>query len=115
MRRAVVFAILMMLCVGMTELAESCTSSTGCTDCGFGADNKAKCTFVTYDAYCECSVTVMFGSTACAMDGVCDYMSGGGGGGGGTGGGGGGGGGCTRSAGGWCPAECTSCGTVFWN
>jgi hypothetical protein len=38
----------------------------------------------------------------------------GGGGGGGGGTGGGGGGYCTRSAGGWCPAECTSCGIVYW-
>jgi hypothetical protein len=114
MRKALVVAVLLLLSGGLGELA-ACTSSTGCTDCGFGADNKAKCTFVTYDAECECTVTVIFGSTACAFDGgACDYQAGGGGG-GGTGGGGGGGDGCTRTAGGWCPAECASCGTVYCN
>lgn len=91
----------------------NCTSMTGCTDCSFGADGKARCAFVDYDASCECTVLVMLGSTACSLDGACDYTSGGGGGGNG-GGGSGGGGSCTRSPGGWCPAECPSCGVAYW-
>ena len=114
MKKALVVAVLLLLSGGVLELA-ACTSPTGCTDCSFGSDNKAKCTFVAYDANCECTVLVTYGSTGCGMDGACDY-TGPGGGGGGTGGGGGGGGtSCTRTAGGWCPAECSSCGTVYWN
>jgi len=114
MRKALAVAWILLLFGGASGWAADCTSSTGCTDCGFGSDNKAKCTFVAYDAFCDCTVTVAYGGTACAMDGTCDYLPGGGSG-GGTGGSGGSGGSCVRSPGGWCPAECTSCGTVYWN
>jgi hypothetical protein len=111
MRRLVVVgALLLWACWAAPVGAVDCTTSDGCAGCSF-ADGAAECTFVQADGYCECTVTVHMGRTACAYDGICDYT---GGTGGGTGGGGGGGTTCSRPAGGWCPPECSSCGTVYW-
>lgn len=91
--------------------AMPCTSS-GCADCENGPDNIASCVTVSRDAHCDCSISAN-NRFMCILDDICDYT--GGAGGGGTGGGGTGGGtGCTRPVGGWCPASCSSCGTVYW-
>ena len=91
---------------------DACTSPGGCADCQNGTNNVASCITVSYDASCECSISAN-NRSMCILAGTCDYT--GPGGGGGTGGGTGGGGtSCTRPASGWCPAECTSCGTVYW-
>ena len=68
------------------------------------------CIPVEYDASCECSIDVKF-PEFCILDGECDYTASGGG---GAGGGGTGGEICYRLPGQWCPAECSSCETVFW-
>ena len=90
-----------------------CSSAGGCSDCENNSANIASCITVSYSAFCSCSISAN-NPHMCLLQDLCDYTSGSGGGGGGTGGGGGGGY-CTRSAGGWCPAECVSCGTVYWN
>jgi hypothetical protein len=98
---------------GASAYALPCTSSGGCADCENGPDNVASCITVSRDAHCDCSIGAN-NRFICILDDICDYT--GGGGGGGTGGGGtGGGGSCTRTGSGWCPAECSSCGTVYWN
>lgn len=102
-----------MLLAGGSAYAIPCSSAGGCADCENGANNVAKCITVSYDAFCSCSIDVN-NRTMCLLTDPCDYT--GPGGGGGSGGGTGGGGTtCTRPAGGWCPAECSSCGTVYWN
>ena len=101
-----------LLWAGAGAHAMPCTSSGGCADCENGADNVASCITVNRDAFCDCTISAN-NRSMCILADACDY-TGGLGGGGGTGGGGGGGTTCTRPASGWCPAECTSCGTVFW-
>lgn len=89
-----------------------CTTSGGCADCFNGEGNEASCITVSYSASCECSISAN-NRTMCLLKDACEYTGGSSGGGGG-GAGGGGGGGCTRSPGGWCPAECSSCGVAYW-
>lgn len=93
-----------------SALSADCSSSQ-CTDCGEDIHKNPKCVFVFQDAFCTCDLIVFGGTLGCGVDGTCDYT---GGGGGGQGGGGGGGTTCTRAPGGWCPAECSSCETVYW-
>ena len=88
-----------------------CSSAGGCADCQNSSTNLASCITVSYDAFCSCSISAN-NRSMCLLQDACDYTSGGGGG-GGTGGGSGGGS-CTRSPGGWCPAECNSCGIAYW-
>lgn len=91
-------------------VAQTDCSAAHCVDCKQNDLGIASCIPVSYDAHCSCSIEV--GSPQfCILDGACDY---GGGGGNGGGGGDGGGGGCFRLPGQWCPAECDSCGTIFW-
>ena len=94
--------------------AMPCNSSGGCADCFNDPDTGlASCDTVYSDAHCDCTISVT-NLRFCILEELCDYTGGAGGGtGGGTGGGGGGT--CTRSSGGWCPAECSSCSTVYWN
>jgi hypothetical protein len=103
-----------LLWLGTGAYAMACTSAGGCADCENGANNIASCITASYDAFCDCSISAN-NRTMCILSDPCDYTGATGGGGGGTGGGSGGGSGCTRPAGGWCPAECSSCGTVYWN
>ena len=97
---------------GVDLRALPCSSQGGCADCQNGPNNLALCLTVNYDAHCNCNISAE-NRTMCLLWDECDYTGPGGGGGGGTGGGGGGTT-CTRPAGGWCPAACTSCGTVYW-
>lgn len=104
---------LLATCTPASATAQACTTTSGCTDCVFNESGGAECSFVARSGSCECTVTVAYHRTACGQNGVCTYSSGGG-----TGGGGAGGGGsasCTRLPGGWCPSECSSCETVYWN
>lgn len=110
---AFLLPLLAVLSAGLTPLsAATCTSSTGCADCTGMLSGMPKCEFVKNDASCTCDLYVFGGTPACGVDGDCDYVPAGGG--GGSGGGGGGGTTCTRLAGQWCPAECSSCETVYW-
>jgi hypothetical protein len=93
--------------------AQTCTSSTGCTECESLKAGMLRCVFVNNSGSCQCEVYTFGGTPACALTGDCTYTPTGGGGGGG-GAGGGTGSGCTRPAGGWCPADCSSCTTVYW-
>jgi len=113
-RLKVLLAIFVLLVLsGAGAQAMPCTSAGGCADCENGPDNVASCVTVSRDAHCDCSLSAN-NRFMCILDDICDYTGGAGGGGTGGGGTGGGGTGCTRPAGGWCPAECNSCGTVFW-
>lgn len=106
--RAVSLMALFLVVPGSPVWAD-CSSSTGCADCD-SLHGSVKCLFVQTSASCTCTISFFGGSPQCALDGACDYTSGGGGGGGGTGGGSS----CTRTAGEWCPPECSSCTTVYW-
>jgi hypothetical protein len=99
--------------VSVAGFAANCSSTQGCAACKDPEEKSAGlvCKFVQEDAYCTCNLFLFAGSYACSLDGECDYL---GGGGGGTGGGGTGGETCYRLPGQWCPAECSSCETVFW-
>lgn len=110
--RSILFALL--LATATAAQAMPCSSSGGCADCFNDPDTGiASCDTVYRDAHCDCTISVS-NPRFCILAELCDYTGGAGGGtGGGTGGGGGGS--CTRTAGGWCPAECSSCNTVFWN
>lgn len=92
--------------------ASTCTSSTGCTDCESLRSGSLTCKFVNSNASCHCEISSFGGSPTCAVDGDCTYAPGGGGGGGG--GGGNNDPGCSRVPGQWCPADCSSCTTVFF-
>src|SRR5215218_3101933 len=110
--KVLLVASVLLLWAGAGAQALPCTSTGGCADCENGPDNVASCVTVSRDAHCDCSISAS-NRFMCILSDICDYT--GGAGGGGTGGGTGGGGtGCTRPAGGWCPAECSSCGTVYW-
>lgn len=112
--RKPILLTLFLLGVWLTTLAaaETCSSSTGCTECkDLAAGEDPQCIFVTRDASCTCDLIVFGGNLGCGEEGVCDYTGGTSGGGGG---GGGGSGSCTRPAGSWCPPECSSCETVYW-
>lgn len=108
MSRASIFLALLLIFSSRTW-GGNCTGSS-CTACKQDESGSSYCTTVSYSASCECTLRV--GERNCTLSGVCSYSPGGGGSGGGTGGGGGTT--CTRVAGSWCPAECTSCDTVFW-
>lgn len=90
--------------------AATCSSSQACVDCFQEEGKPARCLPVTYDASCECSIDVSF-PQFCILDGECDYGNQGGG---ASGGSGSGDQVCFRLPGQWCPAECTSCETIFW-
>jgi hypothetical protein len=105
-RLVLVFLILLAV---SASLSADCTSSL-CSDCE-QVGTRGSCLSVSYSASCSCSVSVSTGF--CILEGACQYTGGGSGGGDG-GGTGGGGGGCSRPAGGWCPAECASCDTIYW-
>jgi hypothetical protein len=109
---SVLFALL--LAAAPAAQAMSCSSAGGCADCFNDPDTGiASCDTVYRDAHCDCTISAN-NRNFCILEELCDYTGGAGGGtGGGTGGGGGGS--CTRTAGGWCPAECSSCNTVYWN
>ena len=103
-------ALLLTSVVILPAHADGC-SGRSCSECGQDTDGYALCTTVSKSASCECTISVSNPRT-CTIKGVCSYSSGGGG---GIGGGGGtGGGGCARTPGEWCPADCSSCTTVFW-
>jgi hypothetical protein len=104
--------VLLFLVFGSRLQAGTCTSSTGCADCESLRAGAVRCVFVNASASCQCEVYIYGGTPACALTDDCTYKAGGGGGSGG--GGGGGGSTCTVSAGSWCPAECSSCTTVYW-
>lgn len=110
--RALLVCTAVLLGSGVAAWGLPCSSMGGCAECFNDESNIASCITVSYSAFCDCSISANNRST-CLLKDVCDYTggSGGGGGGGGTGGGGGG---CTRSPGGWCPAECSSCGVAYW-
>lgn len=112
--KVLLIAAILLAWAGAGAQAMPCTSAGGCADCENDASNEASCTTVSYDAHCNCSISAN-NRSMCILSDICDYS--GGAGGGGTGGGGSGGGGtsCTRPPGGWCSAECSSCGTVFWH
>src|SRR3954465_13644456 len=108
--RAAFFMAFLFLTASVPRLYADC-SGTLCTDCDQDRLHRAYCTTVNDSASCECSISVQT-PEFCVLGGACTYT---GGGGGGTGGGGtGGGSGCTRTPGEWCPADCSSCTTVFW-
>ncbi len=110
--RAVMACVAVFLGSALAAQALPCDSAGGCAECFNDQSNIASCITVSYDAFCNCSISAN-NQAMCILSDPCDY-SGGAGGGGGGGTGGGGSGGCNRSPGGWCPAECSSCGTVFW-
>lgn len=107
---AVGFTCLLLATWPRAAVATTCSSAIGCKDCDLNT-RAVKCITVPTAASCTCEVFIFGGTGACAVDGDCTYT-----GGGGNGGGSGGGGtsGCTRTPGEWCPAECSSCTTVFW-
>lgn len=115
------FSVLWLLLVLASFIAipssatNNCTSATGCTDCKTEENGNFSCQFVTKDAFCECNLFVMSNRLACGVEGTCDYTPSSGGGGGTGGGSGGGGGTCAQLAGSWCPPECSSCTTIYWN
>lgn len=111
-RNVGLIALLLLLAAGEAR-ALPCSSAGGCADCQTGPDNVASCVTVSRSAHCDCSISAN-NRSMCLLQDTCDYSGSSGGGGGGGTGGGGGGGGCTRTAGGWCPAECSSCGVVYW-
>jgi hypothetical protein len=94
--------------------AADCSSSSSCIDCTQNRRQIATCTTVTYSASCSCSLNVAT-PESCILEGACSYTAGGGTGGNGGAGGGGGGATCYTSGGQWCPPECSSCTSVFWN
>lgn len=96
---------------GRLALASDCTA-TMCANCNALDSGPVTCKFVPQSASCTCTVSFFGGTAQCAVDGVCQLSDGGGGGGGG---GVGGGGSCVRNPADWCPAECSSCTTVYWN
>jgi hypothetical protein len=113
MKRLLYSAVLVAfaLMAAASRSGADCSSPTGCLDCQTSGSG-FKCAWQTSSAYCDCEVFVFGGTTACGVDGACTYQpSGGGGGGGGTGGGDGN---CLRLPGQWCPAECASCGTIYF-
>ena len=97
--------------LALPAAAATCSSSSGCAACDTSS-GEPSCKFVQSNGGCTCDLFVFGGTLGCGIDGECTYT----GSGGGTGGGGGGGGGgtCSRLPGGWCPADCTSCETIFW-
>lgn len=97
--------------LGAVPANASC-SGQSCTECKQNSRGVASCWAVPYSASCSCSIDVQTPGF-CILEGACTYT--GGGGGGGTGGGGTGGGSCVRTPGSWCPSECESCQTVYWN
>jgi hypothetical protein len=93
----------------------TCHSDVGCLECEYDEDGLASCGFLPQAGYCECDLIVIFNRPSCGFNGTCEYVApSGGGGGAGGGGGGGGGGACTTLPGAWCPAECSSCDTIYW-
>jgi hypothetical protein len=106
--RAFVLPFLLLVSVALPAGAD-CTAGT-CVDCEQPENKPASCVAVSQNANCECRLDVNF-PEFCILEGECTYS-----GGAGTGGGGGGGGGstCYQLPGSWCPAECTSCETIFW-
>jgi hypothetical protein len=109
---AIAFLALLLFGPGAASGWTSCSSSVGCSDCENDENNIAACKTVLRSESCECSISIA-NPCICVLKDACDYT---GGSGGGTGGGGTGGGGstCYQLPGGWCPAECSSCTTVFW-
>jgi hypothetical protein len=104
--------LLLFLSLGVSGAAKADCTSASCSDCQTNRRGVVSCVAVTYSASCSCSISAN-NTGACTLSGVCTYSAGGGGGTGG-GGNGGGSGGCVSVGGSWCPAECTSCTTVFF-
>jgi hypothetical protein len=111
LRRAFLILLLAMLpLLAPRRAAADCTSAS-CSDCETDRRGLGVCLAVNDSASCSCSIDTK-DPAFCILEGACTYS---GGGGGGTGGGGGGGaGGCVQIGGSWCPAECTSCQTIFF-
>lgn len=90
-------------------VASDC-SAQACVDCMQNSEGIGSCRTVSYDASCSCSLDVAY-PEFCILEGSCDYAPAGGDGGGGfddegaT---------CYRPIGGWCPAQCSRCETVYW-
>jgi hypothetical protein len=103
--------LLLAILLGISRVATAdCTGAT-CSDCLTNRRGIASCVAVSYSASCSCTINAN-SPGGCTVQGACTYT---GGGGGGTGGGGNGGGsGCVSVGGSWCPADCTSCTTVFF-
>lgn len=110
--RATLLVAVLLMVGSQPGLASTCSSSSGCANCNALDTGPVTCKFARESAFCTCTVSFFGGTAQCALDGDCQYTAGGGGGGGGTGSGGGG---CTRTPGEWCPADCSSCTTVYWN
>jgi len=110
-RNALLLSLLLILPMLAPGTARADCSSKSCADCQQNRRGTASCLAVTYSASCSCSIDVQTPSF-CLLEGACTYTGSGGGGGGG--GGGNDPGSCSVAPGGWCPAECQSCQTVFW-
>lgn len=112
-RLLAVAGVLALVPLGLAASTPLPCTSQGCADCENDANGIASCTTVARSSYCDCLLRVQNPYT-CILSGACTYQPGGGGGGGG-GASGGGGSACMRLPGGWCPSECSSCETIFWN
>ena len=102
-----VLMTLICLLYASSAKGDSC-SSLACQQCGTGIKiagiPTAKCEADVANGWCTCTVNAM-DPFVCEVSGDCEVL-GGGGGGGGTGGGSG----SDCTGGGFCPAECFSCG-----
>ncbi len=108
-----IFAVGAFWAINSQAADDQCTSSSGCAECAFDGDGGLACTFVNYDAWCDCTLGFQGAANTCASNGFCSYDTwslGPSGGGYGPGGGSS----CTILIGEWCPPSCVVCTTVFW-